>query len=120
MRNGICVSDRFRVKLSNPQEFFRSLESRDGDKLCTWVGELYLELHQGTYTTQAQVNRQINKRISVQTFSVLIKLIAFSKAIVCRSCDSLVRYQKNSERSSMLTERIAGCERENDRTFQQK
>jgi len=50
-----------RVKLSNSQEFFRSLESRDADKLCTWVGELYLELHQGTYTTQAQIkqgNRQ--------------------------------------------------------------
>lgn len=50
-----------RVKLSTPQDFFHSLESRDADKLCTWVGELYLELHQGTYTTQARIkqgNRQ--------------------------------------------------------------
>ncbi|CAH3126967.1 unnamed protein product [Porites lobata] len=50
-----------RVKLSDPHEFFNSLESRDASKLCTWVGELYLELHQGTYTTQAQIkqgNRQ--------------------------------------------------------------
>lgn len=69
---GFFASDWFRVKLSNPQEFFRSIESRDGDKLCTWVGELYLELHQGTYTTQAQVNKQLNKRNSVQTFSVVI------------------------------------------------
>nr|XP_058950702.1 alpha-mannosidase 2C1-like [Pocillopora verrucosa] len=46
-----------RVKLSDPHEFFHSLESRDGGKLCTWVGELYLELHQGTYTTQAQIKR---------------------------------------------------------------
>lgn len=55
----------FRVKLSNPQDFFHSLESRDADKLCTWVGELYLELHQGTYTTQGQVNKtnkQTNKK----------------------------------------------------------
>ena len=44
-----------RVKLSDAHEFFNSLESRDASKLCTWVGELYLELHQGTYTTQAQV-----------------------------------------------------------------
>ena len=44
-----------RVKLSDPHEFFNSLESRDASKLCSWVGELYLELHQGTYTTQAQV-----------------------------------------------------------------
>lgn len=50
-----------RVKLSSPQDFFHSLESRDASKLCTWVGELYLELHQGTYTTQARIkqgNRQ--------------------------------------------------------------
>ncbi|XP_078370059.1 alpha-mannosidase 2C1-like isoform X2 [Oculina patagonica] len=50
-----------RVKLSNPQDFFHSLESRDADKLCTWVGELYLELHQGTYTTQGQI-KQGNRR----------------------------------------------------------
>ena len=67
MRNGIFVSDWLRVKLSTSQEFFRSLESRDGDKLCTWVGELYLELHQGTYTTQAQVNKQTNKQTDRQT-----------------------------------------------------
>ena len=27
----------------------------DSSRLCRWVGELYLELHRGTYTTQAKV-----------------------------------------------------------------
>ncbi|XP_015750307.1 PREDICTED: alpha-mannosidase 2C1-like, partial [Acropora digitifera] len=50
-----------RVKLSSPQNFFTSVESRDAEKLCTWVGELYLELHQGTYTTQARI-KQMNRQ----------------------------------------------------------
>ena len=41
--------------MSTPEKFFQSVEQLDISKLCTWVGELYLELHQGTYTTQAQV-----------------------------------------------------------------
>lgn len=93
MRNGIFVSDWPRVKLSNPQEFFRSLESRDGDKLCTWVGELYLELHQGTYTTQAQVNKQTNKTNTIPSKRCLylLILIVFSNAVVFRGYDSLVQ-----------------------------
>ena len=98
MRNGIFVCDWLRVKLSNPQEFFRSLESCDSNKLCTWVGELYLELHQGTYTTQAQVNKQTNKQTrfhfhpNVLCTLYLFILIAFSNAIVFRGCDSLVHH----------------------------
>lgn len=43
-----------RVQLSSPDQLFQALESDQG-KLCTWVGELFLELHNGTYTTHAQV-----------------------------------------------------------------
>lgn len=56
-----------RVKLSKPQDFFHSLESRGADKLCTWVGELYLELHQGTYTTHARVKHTLYDIISSLT-----------------------------------------------------
>ena len=41
--------------MSSPQQFF-SGATKDTSKLCKWVGELYLELHRGTYTTQAKVN----------------------------------------------------------------
>ncbi|XP_004688047.1 PREDICTED: alpha-mannosidase 2C1 isoform X4 [Condylura cristata] len=45
-----------RVQLSSPERLFSALES-DSEKLCTWVGELFLELHNGTYTTHAQIKK---------------------------------------------------------------
>ncbi len=49
------------VSSGSPGQFFDSLEMDDGHKLCTWVGELYLELHNGTFTTQARVKAE-NRR----------------------------------------------------------
>lgn len=49
-----------KIQMSSPDLLFSQLES-DSDLLCTWVGELFLELHNGTYTTQAKIkleNRQ--------------------------------------------------------------
>lgn len=48
----MCVSHR--VQISTPDQLFSVLE-KESSQLCTWVGELFLELHNGTYTTQAQV-----------------------------------------------------------------
>uniref|UniRef100_F6YTG8 alpha-mannosidase n=1 Tax=Equus caballus TaxID=9796 RepID=F6YTG8_HORSE len=45
-----------RVQLSSPGQLFSALES-DSGQLCTWVGELFLELHNGTYTTHAQIKK---------------------------------------------------------------
>uniref|UniRef100_A0A2K6BAX7 Alpha-mannosidase 2C1 n=1 Tax=Macaca nemestrina TaxID=9545 RepID=A0A2K6BAX7_MACNE len=45
-----------RVQLSSPRQLFSALES-DSGQLCTWVGELFLELHNGTYTTHAQIKK---------------------------------------------------------------
>uniref|UniRef100_A0A8C5LJJ1 Alpha-mannosidase 2C1 n=1 Tax=Jaculus jaculus TaxID=51337 RepID=A0A8C5LJJ1_JACJA len=45
-----------RVQLSSPEQLFMALE-RDSGQLCTWVGELFLELHNGTYTTHAQLKK---------------------------------------------------------------
>ena len=41
--------------------FFRKLEAEAGEKLPTWNGELYLELHRGTYTTQSR-NKRANRK----------------------------------------------------------
>ena len=41
--------------MSSPRQFFSTVSGRESGKLCKWVGELYLELHRGTYTTQAKV-----------------------------------------------------------------
>jgi len=42
------------VRQSRVIDFFRRLETNAGDKLPVWNGELYLEAHRGTYTTQAR------------------------------------------------------------------
>ncbi|MBZ0302528.1 MAG: alpha-mannosidase, partial [Anaerolineae bacterium] len=42
-------------------DFFRDLEANSGDQLPTWNGELYLELHRGTYTTQSR-NKRANRK----------------------------------------------------------
>ncbi|XP_013387197.1 alpha-mannosidase 2C1 isoform X1 [Lingula anatina] len=50
-----------KVKMATPGEFFQQVESAESDNLCKWVGELYLELHNGTYTTQAKTKEK-NRR----------------------------------------------------------
>jgi alpha-mannosidase len=41
--------------------FFRTMEAEAGDQLSVWNGELYLEYHRGTYTSQAR-NKLANRR----------------------------------------------------------
>ena len=45
-----------RVRMEHAQTFFDELH-HDQPKLATWVGELYLELHRGTLTTQGAIKR---------------------------------------------------------------
>ena len=47
--------DVTRVQMSKPDEFFKHIRKHDADKLCVWNGELFFELHNGTYTSQAKV-----------------------------------------------------------------
>lgn len=45
-----------RVKMQTPQQAFKVLKA-DMKEPLVWVGELYFELHRGTYTTQAAAKR---------------------------------------------------------------
>jgi len=45
------------------ERFFRHI-ARGADRYKTWTGELYLEFHRGTYTTQAR-NKRFNRKIEV-------------------------------------------------------
>ncbi|MBC7591843.1 MAG: alpha-mannosidase, partial [Salinibacterium sp.] len=45
-----------RVSLSTPQRFFESAQAEYADA-PVWSGELYLEFHRGTYTSQAKTKR---------------------------------------------------------------
>jgi alpha-mannosidase len=49
-----------RVELTKAAEFFAAASTEAHD-LTTWVGELYFELHRGTYTTQSRTKR-LNRR----------------------------------------------------------
>jgi alpha-mannosidase len=51
------------VQMGRVTEYFDALYERvwENPRLPTWVGELYLEYHRGTYTSQAQV-KQANRR----------------------------------------------------------
>uniref|UniRef100_T1IQW1 alpha-mannosidase n=1 Tax=Strigamia maritima TaxID=126957 RepID=T1IQW1_STRMM len=49
-----------KVQLDKPSKFFTELEHCTAN-LCRWVGELYLELHNGTYTTQGNIKKS-NRR----------------------------------------------------------
>jgi alpha-mannosidase len=50
-----------RVQQKDVGEFFADLETTAGDRLPTWNGELYLEYHRGTYTTQSR-NKRANRK----------------------------------------------------------
>ncbi|KAI9927782.1 Glycoside hydrolase, 38 vacuolar alpha mannosidase [Aspergillus wentii] len=53
-----------RVKMGvSVEDFFDQLEKKaaEGTKFVTWYGELYFELHRGTYTTQAN-NKRNNRK----------------------------------------------------------
>ncbi len=56
-----------RVKMGDSvEDFFDRLEKKaeDGTKFVTWYGELYFELHRGTYTTQAN-NKWNNRKTEI-------------------------------------------------------
>ncbi len=46
-----------KVKFGRADDFFRSIEAKFGGRLPEWVGELYLEFHRGTLTTQGRTKR---------------------------------------------------------------
>ena len=51
-----------KVKLAPAHEFFKRLSMLPAHKLPVWRGELYLEFHRGTYTTQARLKR-LNRKL---------------------------------------------------------
>ncbi|MCZ7544039.1 MAG: alpha-mannosidase [Anaerolineae bacterium] len=50
-----------RVRPGKVIDFFRNMEAESGDRLPVWNGELYFELHRGTYTTQSR-NKRANRK----------------------------------------------------------
>ncbi len=70
-----------RTVMSTAKNFFLNLDKnvRDNKYLPTWVGELYLEYHRGTYTSMAR-NKKSNRKSEIllanaETFSMLDSLL---------------------------------------------
>jgi alpha-mannosidase len=64
LENSRCLADHPgapRVRQASASEFFANLERGAGDRLPIWDGELYLEFHRGTYTSQARTKRHNRK-----------------------------------------------------------
>ncbi|MBN1971207.1 MAG: alpha-mannosidase [Candidatus Delongbacteria bacterium] len=54
-----------KFKFEFAEEFFNKSEEYDWTRLPKWEGELYLELHRGTYTTQAKTKRN-NRQLELE------------------------------------------------------
>ena len=68
-----------KVKFENLNEFFKELR-KSSDELNVWDGELYLELHNGTYTTMAE-NKKCNRKfeMSFRDCEILLLLSILKK-----------------------------------------
>ncbi|XP_075750100.1 alpha-mannosidase 2C1 isoform X1 [Rhipicephalus microplus] len=76
-----------KVTLSTPDAFFSVLES-ESRNLCRWSGELFLELHNATYTTHArtkQLNRMCEEalRDAEMIYSVVLALAQYVAPYPC-------------------------------------
>lgn len=78
-----------RIHHATVRQFFEALERECGRDLPVWKGELYLEYHRGTYTTQAR-----NKRANRQSEFLLhnAEFLAAFAAIVNRQ-SSMVNFE---------------------------
>ncbi|KAI9503271.1 Glycoside hydrolase, 38 vacuolar alpha mannosidase [Coemansia spiralis] len=81
-----------RVKHAHPNEFYEHVD-KTNKGLVTWKGELYFELHRGTYTSQAKTkkfNRQSEFLLrDVEMLSVMAKSIAHGFAYPSKEIERL-------------------------------
>ncbi|NQT58018.1 MAG: alpha-mannosidase [Bacteroidetes bacterium] len=69
-----------KIKMAKAQQYFQYLAEKGTADLPRWRGELYLEMHRGTYTTHALIkkyNRQLELKLrDVELLGTLVKCIA--------------------------------------------
>ena len=94
------ISDKIgllpRVKMGGSvEDFFDRLERKaeEGTEYVTWYGELYFELHRGTYTTQAN-NKRNNRNSEIMLRDVEFLATLASVRDTAKSTKSLYRYPK--------------------------
>ncbi|KAJ3051806.1 Glycoside hydrolase, 38 vacuolar alpha mannosidase [Rhizophlyctis rosea] len=69
------------AKSGHPQDFYEELEKTSKD-LVTWKGELYFELHRGTYTSQAKIKKGNRKsELLLRDVEILSALCCATKGV---------------------------------------
>ena len=79
-----------RIHHEDPVKFYQDLEQRDGQKLLTWNGELYLEFHRGTFTSQAKT-KQHNRKCEIMLRAAEMLLVATSKKGANNALNNAIR-----------------------------
>ncbi len=69
-----------KFKFAFASEFFEKISQIPASQLPTWVGELYLELHRGTYTTQARM-KMLNRKTELKLRDVEILSVMAGKNV---------------------------------------
>jgi len=83
------------VKYGTAQDFFDRL-AKDQDKYATFNGELYFEMHQGTYTTQGRnkwYNRKMEKLLREAEFAAVATGTAYPQKELERIWKEVLLYQ---------------------------
>jgi len=91
-----------RTRMSTAGEFFQTLEESagDGKYMPSWVGELYLEYHRGTYTSMGR-NKRYNRKSefaleNAESFGVMSSLLAgeeYPREILDECWEAVMRNQ---------------------------
>lgn len=85
-----------KVEFSTPNKFFDEVEKKSTE-LPRWVGELYFELHRGTYTSQAQTKR--NNR-ECETLLRDVEILSSTALTCARSIGEKYEYPAETIESS--------------------
>ncbi|KAI9682882.1 MAG: Glycoside hydrolase, 38 vacuolar alpha mannosidase [Trizodia sp. TS-e1964] len=101
-----------RVKMGDSvDDFFARLEQKaqKGTKYVTWYGELYFELHRGTYTTQGRTKRNNRKAENLMRDLEQFATIASLKPLFKTGNESPDSYQYPKQDIDDLWEKVLLC-----------
>ncbi len=98
---------------TNVDEFYNNIlkNSNNGEKLVSWIGELYFEFHRGTYTTQA--NTKKGNRVSevlIHDLEFLATLASISSSTSTSTSTSSKKYKYPKKEIDALWEDICLCQ----------
>jgi len=83
-----------KVEFKTPSEFFSLVEDHESDQLNVWQGELYLEMHNATYTTQCTTKEKNRVGELLLAEAEMLSSLALSLKGAAYPYDELLRVWK--------------------------